>query len=45
MHRRADGKKISIHVPREGDDLCCICGPLYAQISIHVPREGDDFCT
>ena len=34
--------RISIHVPREGDDAHCCdkCGKLI--ISIHVPREGDD---
>ena len=37
-----DGK-ISIHVPREGDDaiFCDDCGEQIV-ISIHVPREGDD---
>ena len=34
---------ISIHVPREGDDLI---GRMHNErityISIHVPREGDD---
>ena len=35
--------KISIHVPREGDDGAKI-GTKETQylISIHVPREGDD---
>ena len=34
--------KISIHVPREGDDGCDSI-PVYREfISIHVPREGDD---
>ena len=35
--------EISIHVPREGDDVpvgCSCC--LLKTISIHVPREGDD---
>ena len=34
--------RISIHVPREGDDFgsCCMSGWTF--ISIHVPREGDD---
>ena len=34
--------KISIHVPREGDDLSRLCGFFICRISIHVPREGDD---
>ena len=35
-------RKISIHVPREGDDI--LLPPLFPTrwISIHVPREGDD---
>ena len=34
---------ISIHVPREGDDLHGAQGDAQAlSISIHVPREGDD---
>ena len=35
--------EISIHVPREGDDLPVSWWmPEYTEISIHVPREGDD---
>ena len=37
------GSGISIHVPREGDDLPIVT--LWGNdthISIHVPREGDD---
>ena len=34
---------ISIHVPREGDDVARRRGNSYGFISIHVPREGDDF--
>ena len=34
--------KISIHVPREGDDTMKISGFDIVTISIHVPREGDD---
>ena len=36
-------RQTSIHVPREGDDVCRIqfC-PRLPCISIHVPREGDD---
>ena len=34
---------ISIHVPREGDDVGFGAPMLEANlISIHVPREGDD---
>ena len=34
---------ISIHVPREGDDLGhWALSDNYQTISIHVPREGDD---
>ena len=33
---------ISIHVPREGDDVCQYGRLNPLQISIHVPREGDD---
>ena len=36
------GFKISIHVPREGDDFFKICISTAVHISIHVPREGDD---
>ena len=34
--------KISIHVPREGDDRGFHGGATGGTISIHVPREGDD---
>ena len=34
--------KISIHVPREGDDTNYFCKKRLCIISIHVPREGDD---
>ena len=33
---------ISIHVPREGDDLQRLQRLPRFRISIHVPREGDD---
>ena len=33
---------ISIHVPREGDDLRSRMEYSRCLISIHVPREGDD---
>ena len=33
---------ISIHVPREGDDVRIERNPNVDEISIHVPREGDD---
>ena len=33
---------ISIHVPREGDDVRHHAGRPGDSISIHVPREGDD---
>ena len=33
---------ISIHVPREGDDINDFFRDQNIQISIHVPREGDD---
>ena len=37
-------KLISIHVPREGDDVQdAYAKQNYANISIHVPREGDDY--
>ena len=37
------GRSISIHVPREGDDLDELEKMvLEDDISIHVPREGDD---
>ena len=36
------GGTISIHVPREGDDLQLIAQLIKRAISIHVPREGDD---
>ena len=36
------GRRISIHVPREGHDRAlCACRPV-RPISIHVPREGHD---
>ena len=39
----ARAKSISIHVPREGDDVVKMAARLTdKQISIHVPREGDD---
>ena len=34
--------KISIHVPREGDDMELFAIIYTTKISIHVPREGDD---
>ena len=34
--------RISIHVPREGDDVVTEKYAEYRNISIHVPREGDD---
>ena len=34
--------RISIHVPREGDDSPTACPAALWIISIHVPREGDD---
>ena len=41
--RAGAGGGISIHVPREGDDLLEALDDINAwQISIHVPREGDD---
>ena len=33
---------ISIHVPREGDDVTAAGHAEDRIISIHVPREGDD---
>ena len=33
---------ISIHVPREGDDVRPKAPRAASPISIHVPREGDD---
>ena len=33
---------ISIHVPREGDDVLIHRARPLLLISIHVPREGDD---
>ena len=33
---------ISIHVPREGDDVFLLPEETAPSISIHVPREGDD---
>ena len=35
-------QEISIHVPREGDDIAGIRLMPPFSISIHVPREGDD---
>ena len=35
--------EISIHVPREGDDLMAAQSLKNRSISIHVPREGDDW--
>ena len=35
-------KIISIHVPRERDDVFCGYNRKLAEISIHVPRERDD---
>ena len=35
-------KIISIHVPRERDDLLHLHGKQLLHISIHVPRERDD---
>ena len=34
--------RISIHVPREGDDYEALARGGSRYISIHVPREGDD---
>ncbi len=34
--------RISIHVPREGDDVGLSVVKNGLTISIHVPREGDD---
>ena len=42
--RHARRASISIHVPREGDDVCKFHGCRALIISIHVPREGDDVC-
>ena len=39
---KAVDNKISIHVPREGDDSVEYRAPYVDTISIHVPREGDD---
>ena len=39
---RKKAEKISIHVPREGDDRLGISDASEVTISIHVPREGDD---
>ena len=41
-YQAGNSKVISIHVPREGDDLRPIPHRLSRSISIHVPREGDD---
>ena len=35
-------KRISIHIPRVGDDLDRILPALDSVISIHIPRVGDD---
>ena len=35
-------RSISIHVPREGDDVRPRYSGFALSISIHVPREGDD---
>ena len=35
-------RRISIHVPREGDDHSDTPLSETSRISIHVPREGDD---
>ena len=44
-YRQSDFIRISIHVPREGDDnIAKVKGQDYV-ISIHVPREGDDPAT
>ena len=37
-----DPRRISIHVPREGDDSIAAQKLGERDISIHVPREGDD---
>ena len=34
---------ISIHAPREGDDMLIAAFQMIADISIHAPREGDDY--
>ena len=39
---RYKGTAISIHIPREGDDVERIDTRKCKLISIHIPREGDD---
>ena len=34
--------RISIHIPREGDDDANLAQNAGHEISIHIPREGDD---
>ena len=41
--RRQAGDVISIHVPREGNDLLPWIFRCSPPISIHVPREGNDY--
>ena len=38
----SETSRISIHVPREGDDDWILKKIREVEISIHVPREGDD---
>ena len=42
VHQQQKLVKISIHVPREGDDCRRLDAIGKIAISIHVPREGDD---
>ena len=43
LYRFKPWSRISIHVPREGDDLQqALIWRWRNRISIHVPREGDD---
>ena len=43
MHLSTHHTDISIHVPREGDDIADTHKRIIdTLISIHVPREGDD---
>ena len=42
LRAHAAAENISIHVPREGDDVSNEIEMLKDVISIHVPREGDD---
>ena len=38
-------RRISIHAPREGSDICSFQGKMQPlHISIHAPREGSDCC-